>query len=586
MRRLIAALACIWFALLLTQAGSAQSLLEKLVSPGELANPHAKFEATCSSCHASFDKAAQSAKCRDCHTDTSLDIRNKRGFHGRSPQVAGAECKTCHTDHKGRTAVIIQFDPKAFNHRFTDFPLEGGHLSVDCADCHKTGEKQRKTPTDCAGCHTDDEPHNGQLGASCASCHVVASWTTVSFDHATTAFALIGAHGKVECMACHEGEVWKGLRTTCASCHAKDDVHKGSLGVNCASCHSEQSWTVSQFDHVQTGFRLVGAHAKADCQTCHKGALGDPLPRDCNGCHVRDDVHKGDNGANCESCHSSSTWTAITFDHDSTKLPLLGKHRTAKCETCHTKPITSWEPPVTCIGCHEREDKHKGLLGPDCKDCHAEKSWAQVRFDHAKDAKFALEGKHSAAECAACHLSPTSVKSPPVSCIGCHREEDPHKGQLGDGCGRCHGEADWKTNVRFDHGLTDFPLLGKHAKVGCKDCHATPAYLDARATCVSCHQKEDVHKGRLGTDCASCHNPADWSRWRFDHAVDTDYPLTGRHVAAPCASCHRVAVKQKIELSTRCISCHAGDDKHRGSFGTNCERCHTTEAFWAVDVGR
>jgi hypothetical protein len=170
-------------------------------------------------------------------------------------------------------------------------------------------------------------------------------------------------------------------------------------------------------------------------------------------------------------------------------------------------------------------------------------------------------------------------KAPPSSCIGCHRDDDPHKRQLGDGCGQCHGETDWKTNVRFDHDLTDFPLLGKHDGLTCVQCHTSPAFLDADPVCGSCHQKQDIHNGRFGADCSTCHNPVEWMRWTFNHDTQTDYPLTGKHKQADCESCHRTPVTGQIDISTRCITCHVADDKHRGSFGTACERCHTTEDF-------
>ncbi len=586
LRALFIVLAGLATLVLVGLGATAQTPLEQLVSPGKLSRPHEKQEATCSVCHESFNKGAQTAKCLECHKDINWDVRNKRGYHGRSPAVTGVECKTCHTEHEGRDARIVRIDQKTFDHRFTDMPLTGGHARVDCASCHQPGIKFAKAPTDCVGCHKADEPHQGRLGAACASCHLATDWKTIRFDHAATDFALKGAHAKATCASCHAGEKWKDLATTCASCHAKDDAHQGKLGRDCASCHNEQAWQVQAFNHARTGFALQGRHAAARCESCHVKGVTAPLPRDCAGCHTRDDVHKGRNGVACADCHTASNWKAVTFDHARTKFPLLGRHAAAKCETCHTRPMKEWKPPVGCNDCHKDDDAHKGLLGPLCKDCHSEISWTKVRFEHERDASFALRGKHAAITCAACHTSPTPIKSPPVGCIGCHREDDPHKRQLGDGCGQCHGEATWKAGIRFDHDLTDFPLLGKHAGATCKDCHATAAFLDASAACVSCHKKEDVHRGRLGGDCATCHNPVDWKRWRFDHDTQTGYPLTGKHRDVTCESCHRSEVKGEISLSTRCVSCHAADDKHRGGFGTGCERCHTTEAFWAVDVKR
>lgn len=564
----------------------AQNPLERLVSPGALSRAHEKLEATCNVCHESFNKGGQKTKCLACHKDVNLDVQGKRGFHGRSPQVANVECKTCHAEHEGRSASIANLDEKAFDHRFTDMPLLGAHARVTCAECHQKGVKHARTPTDCATCHKADEPHMGRLGTACASCHVASGWKTVSFDHGKTRFPLKGNHAQTQCAACHVNQAWKGLQTTCFACHAKNDAHEGKLGKDCASCHSETGWKTQSFDHAKTGFALIGRHADAKCQSCHVKDVTSPLPRTCNGCHAKDDAHKGRNGPACADCHTPREWKAVTFDHRKTDFPLLGKHASVKCESCHTRPVKEWVPPTRCGDCHKDDDVHKGLLGPACKDCHTESAWATVRFQHARDANFPLNGKHSSATCAACHKQPVHVKAPPNSCIGCHRDDDPHKRQLGDGCGKCHGETAWNTNVRFDHGQTDFPLLGKHAGAACKDCHASAAFLDADASCVSCHRKDDAHKGKMGTVCSTCHTPVEWTRWKFDHDVQTDFPLTGKHRGLSCENCHRTEVKGPISLSDRCVSCHAADDKHRGSFGTSCERCHTTQSFANVEVRR
>ena len=587
LRAAFLALAALTLALVCGGGAVAQNPLERLVSPGELSNPHAKLEATCASCHETFNKGAQPAKCLACHKDINWDVQNKRGFHGRSPEVAKTECKVCHTEHEGRNTAIVKLNEKTFDHRFTDMPLLGQHAKVQCAECHQKGVKHAKAPTDCVSCHKPDEPHMGRLGTACATCHVVSGWKTVSFDHAKTQFSLKGKHATQACASCHVNQQWKGLQTQCVACHAKDDAHEGKLGKDCASCHSETAWKGGRsFDHNKTGFPLVGRHAEAKCQSCHVKNVTDPLPKTCNGCHQKDDVHKGRNGPNCQDCHTPKQWTAVTFDHRKTDFPLLGKHAAVKCESCHTKPVKQWVPPLDCKGCHQKDDKHKGLLGPECKDCHSETGWAKVKFEHKRDTGFALNGKHSTAQCAACHKEPVHVKAPPESCIGCHRDDDPHKRQLGDGCGQCHGEAGWKTAVRFDHDLSDFPLLGKHAGAKCADCHKSAAFLDADATCVSCHRKDDIHKGRLGPECSTCHTPVDWAKWRFDHDVQTDFRLTGKHRGLDCASCHKTEAKGKIEQSTRCVSCHAADDKHRGSFGTTCERCHPTDSFSNVTVRR
>jgi hypothetical protein len=114
--------------------------------------------------------------------------------------------------------------------------------------------------------------------------------------------------------------------------------------------------------------------------------------------------------------------------------------------------------------------------------------------------------------------------------------------------------------------------------VPCEECHRTPTFKGTALNCASCH-RDQHHEGRLGSNCALCHNPNGWTRWRFDHDAQTRYPLTGAHRGLNCNACHVTKNVVKIVLPTDCYSCHRQDDAHRGSFGRACERCHTTSSF-------
>ena len=108
---------------------------------------------------------------------------------------------------------------------------------------------------------------------------------------------------------------------------------------------------------------------------------------------------------------------------------------------------------------------------------------------------------------------------------------------------------------------------------------ATPAgkkFSDAPVRCVDCHRKVEPHEGKLGTDCAACHDTSRWSAVRFDHAK-TKFPLQARHAQIPCAACH--AGNRWKATPTACASCHTPDDVHRGQRGTACADCHT-QASW------
>ena len=161
-------------------------------------------------------------------------------------------------------------------------------------------------------------------------------------------------------------------------------------------------------------------------------------------------------------------------------------------------------------------------------------------------------------------------------------EDDPHEGTQGDSCEDCHNEQSWSESVFFDHGLTRFPLLGKHSDTDCTDCHETQKFRDTPMDCVSCHASEDPHSDRLPDGCALCHSPVDWLRWRFDHDSQTAFPLYGAHRDADCKTCHRQSLDIQMRLGARCNDCHRADDIHNGEFGFDCGRCHSSDSFEEV----
>ena len=96
------------------------------------------------------------------------------------------------------------------------------------------------------------------------------------------------------------------------------------------------------------------------------------------------------------------------------------------------------------------------------------------------------------------------------------------------------------------------------------------------SACVDCHKQEDPHEGKLGRDCAGCHEAGGWARVRFDHAK-TRFALTGKHVQATCAACH-MGNRYK-DTPTQCAACHAPDDVHGGARGAACAECHQTTGW-------
>jgi hypothetical protein len=500
--------------------------LDAMVMPGEVIKGHAKFEKTCRYCHVPFRKSAQAELCLDCHdhADVADDIATGGGYHGR---IEKKPCAGCHTEHKGRNMNIAPLDKTKFDHNLTDYPLGGAHAvpGVRCGDCHKPNLKYRDTPSKCYGCHK------------------------------------------------------------------KDDAHEGNLGKDCVTCHTENTWTDVRFDHSQTGFPLKGKHLDAKCSACHIKDRYKRTPKICYACHKRDDDkkgHKGRFGTRCKTCHTPERWGISLFKHDrDTQFPLLGKHRLATCQACHTGQLYKEKLKTTCYSCHKRDDDrkgHKGRFGITCDTCHTASDWKRITFDHGRDTRYPLRERHRAVKCTACHTGFLYKQKLKATCISCHEKDDVHKGQEGQRCEQCHSERSWKSAF-FDHGLTRFPLLGKHAKVPCEDCHKGTTFKDARTTCIACHKKDDVHKRRLGTFCEQCHNARDWRQWDFDHNKRTRYRLDGAHKGLDCLACHVTLVKKKIRLGRTCVSCHRAEDVHAGAFGPFCERCHATSSFSNIKPG-
>ncbi len=584
-RWLLVALWC-WLCLAASPAW-AQSL-ESVLAPGKMATPHAKYEGECDKCHLKFDRKAQDRLCMDCHKEVRADLSGKQGMHGLMKLQA---CKACHTEHKGAGARIAAFDKTSFDHRGTNYLLKGAHQKTDCAKCHLPASKEkgyRIAQRDCNACHKKDDVHKNSLGSKCADCHTEVNWKEAKIDHDKTDFPLEGKHADVKCKDCHKDTKYKETPKTCNECHKKDDKHKGKYSEKCEKCHDAKSWKKYTFDHNRdTKYDLLGKHRNTKCDACHTTGYvyRDKLAKACNDCHKKDDKHKETLGTDCAKCHTERDWKEPPkFDHDKTDFPLKNKHAKVECKICHASAVFN-EAPKTCIGCHAKDDTHKGKLGEACGDCHNDQDWKKTSsFDHEKT-KFPLKGKHAKAKCETCHKASAPGKTPnykeaPKDCFSCHQKEDKHEGQEGKECGKCHNEAEWKPAPKFDHGLTRFPLLGKHAPpLECKKCHETPRYKDAKMACVACHQKDDKHKKKLGPDCAQCHNAQTWKAWVYDHDVKTKFALEGKHKKVACEGCHSKPVDGRPQLPMQCVSCHIKDDVHEGSFGRQCQQCHGADSF-------
>ena len=582
------------------------------ISPGDLANVHKHLEGmtNCTLCHDLGNKVTND-KCLNCHKEIKTRISRNKGYHV-SKDVKGKECATCHSDHNGRNFDMVRFNEKKFNHVLAGYELTGGHIKIDCRQCHKPDyiedpmlKKRKETylglKQECLSCHKDR--HQKTLGNDCTKCHSTEAFKPAGkFNHDKTSYALLAKHKTVQCIECHKKEIRNGAEfqvfsgiefKNCNNCH--QDPHRNNLGQNCKECHNEQSFTalapLTKFNHNKTQFQLKGKHNKVSCKECHK-IEANPLSvfqdrknvliDNCIACHK--DIHEGKFGSKCIDCHNETGFKKQinigSFDHNLTKYPLIAKHLVVDCKKCHiTEKMTDPLPHENCAACHkdyhENQFKKAGI-NPDCANCHTVDGFSASLFsieEHAKT-KFPLEGGHIATPCFACHKQESKWKFKDLGerCNDCHI--DIHLGQIdkkwypNQSCDQCHLPTSWTDN-KFDHSKTAFKLEGSHSKQNCRECHKPEGeykygkFAGTSTNCISCH--ENIHQTQFEimgiTECTRCHNFESWTIKNFNHNK-TRFKLDGKHINVKCILCHKEVIQndkkfiQYKMLSFECKDCH------------------------------
>lgn len=568
-------------------SGVTQSDGAQVASVGGVTS-HAQLEGRCDACHAPIWSGQRMGdRCLACHGNVATQAATGTGLHGKL-DATSATCLRCHTDHGGVHASATLADPHVFPHDQTGYVLTAharpaAATAVGCRGCHPTSPKDYKTPA-CLGCHQQLDAakmatHTDTYGSQCLNCHDGKDTYGSSFQH--TAYPLTGKHQDASCASCHRGSTTlvalRSTSTVCATCHLKDDIHQGRLGQACGSCHTPASWDGATLDHAtQTRFALTGEHVGVACESCHVNRRWTGIGATCAACHAKDDPHAGQFKEECASCHASTGWKDVTFDHAKTSFPLEKAHANVACASCH-KAGKFAGTSTTCVSCHAADDTHKDALGHNCEACHRATTWSDAAFDHSTTA-FKLTGAHAGVTCQRCHTN-APPSSTPTSCASCHDKPAAHDRHFGGDCASCHTTKAWRP-AAFDHATTKYRLTGAHLGVACQKCH-TPAttYANASTVCASCHTKPASHTGAFGSACGTCHSTKRWLPATFDHSR-TGFKLTGAHLGTSCQKCHKGSTF--TGLPTTCVGCHTKPSSHPSSYGTVCTRCHTTKAWLPI----
>ncbi len=284
----------------------------------------------------------------------------------------------------------------------------------------------------------------------------------------------------------------------------------------------------------------------------------------------------------CHSDHKGKDYKLIsldekTFNHDLTGYQLKDRHASVDCKKCHKKEGEFTDLSQDCASCHE--DRHKGQLNNDCSRCHSFKGWKDLeRFNHDRDSKYPLQGKHEGVKCDKCHPNARYKVSRFNECITCHK--DPHADK--PVCSECHTPEGWK-KIKMDHSKTKYPLIGKHLDVSCEKCHRKGQLTGLPVeNCNSGFCHEDPHKDQFkDRRCESCHNVKGWKPSLSSHSANEyrGFKLDGKHSTVKCEKCHISGHYKPID-HRHCDTAGCHTDEHKGQFhGKQCESCHTAEGW-------
>jgi hypothetical protein len=402
----------------------------------------------------------------------------------------------------------------------------------------------------------------------------------------------------------------------------------------------------ANFDHLTTGFELIGQHRDLPCESCHANAMFKGTPSDCGACHgIGTTVRATAKPANhilstdrCASCHTPVAWNpAVNFDHTQVR---------GTCSTCHNGVMAQGKGPTHIV------------TDLECDACHTTLTWAGAFFTHL--------GVTS--NCASCHngVSATGmpathipVGTPPTPCEGCHSTTNfttwagtliNHLAVTALTCASCHETGNYlgmhpSTNTAAGdsrpptaldpnhppqsagdcgvcHDTTTFgssalrPANHIPTSAPCSQCHTTPGNYKAYSVtgthqgvtgCLSCHgstvaatfanivivttPSNHIPIGSLDCNGSGCHTTTNVNAGGFKLGMASlsspTLSLAGHSTVAgtACMSCHETAPYIGMLAST---STTAGDsrptalDKSHPT-GGDCSGCHTTAPTFATN---
>ena len=172
----------------------------KAFEPAPLSTVHAFLSGKCETCHTPV-RGVEARACVACHSTNAVSLgKQSTAFH-----FAAVNCRGCHAEHRGqarptrmdhhqllRSGSIDAVgatgnDPGRFREISDDLRKLLGVQFLSTRDAAKL---------DCAGCHSNRDPHRGLFGSDCASCHNSSTWRVTDYAHPSPSTK--------DCAQCHQ----------------------------------------------------------------------------------------------------------------------------------------------------------------------------------------------------------------------------------------------------------------------------------------------------------------------------------------------------------------------------------------------
>jgi hypothetical protein len=219
----------------------------------------------------------------------------------------------------------------------------------------------------------------------------------------------------------------------------------------------------STWQRMASPGELSAAHSflGKDCAACHTAVKGAEASK-CIACHAGDEsllarqptAFHADIGS-CRECHVEHQGASApppAMDHDAlariglrslrgdpASAPayeqLIGwirQDHSRDAETHVQDALTPPESTLHCSTCHGTKDRHRGLFGEDCAQCHSTAQWTISRFRHPSP---------QSTDCAQCHQAPPSHYMEHFHMISARVAQQEHA-QVNQ-CYLCHQTTSW-----------------------------------------------------------------------------------------------------------------------------------------------